>query len=561
MTAGDRKSYLGAIMDVNHSKPETGASRLFEERFRRFYESAVDAFAFTDLTGRILEFNPAFQRMLDYPAEELRGLTCEDLTPGQWHALETQVLRDQVLPRGYSDVYGKEFRKKNGTVFPVETRTVLTRDESGQPAGMWIVVSDVTNKRRDTNSIGRLRLQAWRLDCASRVGALTVLLGHELRQPLAAILSNAQAALLLMERQKADPGETREILNDIVLDCERASAVIKELSTRLRRKESRREQVSLVDTIQETLAVLHDEIAGHLIQVRFCSEGDCVVSADKAQVREVLINLIINAIEAVQSRPARERRLDVALAPAGSDMAQITVTDSGPGVPDSQSGSLFSPFYTTRGPGAGIGLYVCRSIIQAHGGRTWFENSKEGGAVFCFTLPLATATDHRKQTPAPCSAETDSPPRDGAGERSTKTRVLIVDDSEPYRRALWTILASDSRMELAGEAVDGVEAVQKAGELKPDLILLDVSLTGVNGIEAASQIRSIAPGARMMFLSNYDDPDVVRGALHTGALAYVLKVDTGRELLPALAAVLRGETFLSTGVRDCDSPVHSDGIR
>jgi DNA-binding NarL/FixJ family response regulator len=112
-------------------------------------------------------------------------------------------------------------------------------------------------------------------------------------------------------------------------------------------------------------------------------------------------------------------------------------------------------------------------------------------------------------------------------------------------------------MEIAGEAADGVEALQKGRELRPDLILLDVSLPGINGIELASRLREACPDAKLLFLSQYDDPDVVRAALHTGALGYLMKVDVGRDLLPAVTAVLRGDRFLSAGVRDCD--VRVDG--
>jgi two-component system sensor kinase FixL len=546
-------------MDVTQGKLEDEPSYQFERKLRRFFKRTVDAIAAIDMAGRIHEFNPAFPRMLDYPAEELRGLTCEDITPNRWHALDAQILRDQVLPRGYSDVYEKEFRKKDGTVFPVELRTVLIRDESGQPAEMWVVVRDVTERRRKEEAVGRLRTQAWRSDCASRLSAVTALLGHELRQPLAAILSNAEAAVRLLDRENPSLDEIREILNDIVLDDQHASAVISEMSGRLRRRDTRREEVCLAETIQEALALLDGEIAAHEIQSSFCRKADCVVSADKACIRQVLVNLVTNAVEAMQSRPAHERRLKVALELAGPGMALVTVSDSGPGVPDPQSGTLFGPFRTTGDQGMGIGLYICRSIIQAHGGRIWFRNNQDGGAAFSFTLPLVTITDPGKQTPGSSASETGSASREGFGERSTIARILLVDDSESYRRALWSMLASVPLMELAGEAADGVEAVQKAGDLKPHLILLDVSLTGVNGIEAASRIRLVAPGSRMIFLSNFDDPDVVRAALHTGALGYVLKVDTGRELLPAMAAVLRGETFLSTGVQDCASTGSDDG--
>jgi CheY-like chemotaxis protein len=266
----------------------------------------------------------------------------------------------------------------------------------------------------------------------------------------------------------------------------------------------------------------------------------------------VLINLFTNAIESMQNQPADQRQLEVSLELNGPDMVQITVRDSGPGVPDSQSARLFDPFWTTKDQGTGIGLSICRSIVQAHGGSIWCMNHRDGGAIFYFTLPLVPAADPGKQVSEPGLTGSSATSRNGNAEWATGARILLADDSEPFRRALWSMLAAAPLMELAGEAADGMEAVKLAQDLKPDLVLLDVRLPGMNGIEAASRIRLVSPESKMLFLSNYEDPDVVRAVLHTGALGYVLKVEAGKELLPALAAVLRGEKFLGTGVRDCD---------
>jgi PAS domain S-box-containing protein len=544
--------------DETRRKPDKEALRPSEQKFRELCESMIDGSVVVDMTGRIQEFNAAFQRMLDYPGEELRRLTHEDVTPNQWHAFEEQILRDQVLPRGYSEIYEKEYQRKNGTMFPVELRAILLRDESGRPAAIWAVVRDITERRKQEEDIGRLRFHAWRADRRERMGALAASLAHDLRQPLDAVLHNAQAALRFLEHKNPDLGEIREILNDIVLDDRRASAVISGMSNMLRRKETTRDPISLAATIQETLDLMHGEIVGQGIQSGLCRKTDCVVSADKAQIQQVLISLVTNAIEAMQGQPAHQRRLEVTLALTGPDTAQITVSDSGPGIPDVQSRRLFDPFWATGDQGMGISLSLCRFIVQAHGGNIWYINNQNGGAAFSFTLPLVPAEDSRKPGSESGLMETPSSPHQGNGECSTAARILLVDDSAPYRRALWSMLADAPLMELAGEAADGTEAVKMAQDLKPDLILLDVRLPGMNGIEAASQIQLVSPKSKMLFLSQYDDPDVIRAVLHTGALGYVLKAAAGKELLPAVAAVLRGERFLSADVPDCDPTDHTE---
>jgi PAS domain S-box-containing protein len=131
------------------------AVRQSEKKYRTLYETMRDAFVSTDMAGHILEFNTAYRDMLGYSEGELLKLTYQDITPSQWHALEARIVEEQILARGYSDVYEKEYRKKDGAVFPVELRTVLTRDEAGQPAGMWAIVRDITERRQAEEKIRR----------------------------------------------------------------------------------------------------------------------------------------------------------------------------------------------------------------------------------------------------------------------------------------------------------------------------------------------------------------------------------------------------------------------
>jgi DNA-binding NarL/FixJ family response regulator len=142
-------------------------------------------------------------------------------------------------------------------------------------------------------------------------------------------------------------------------------------------------------------------------------------------------------------------------------------------------------------------------------------------------------------------ANGDTPP--------STVRVLVVDDYEPWREQICSMLQTQPELHVIAEIADGLEAVQKAQELKPDLILLDIGLPELNGIEAAKRIRQVAPDARIIFLTQNSDKDVVEAALNTGAHGYVLKADAGSELLPAMAGVLGGDDFVSSGIKRGDS--------
>jgi PAS domain S-box-containing protein len=139
---------VGFNLDITERKRAEAALRESEERYRRLYESMMDAFVSAGMDGRIREFNQVYQRMLGYSDEELKRLTYMELTPARWHASEAKIVEEEVLPRGYSEVFEKEYRKKDGTVFPVELRTCLTRDAAGQPVAMWAVVRDITERKR-----------------------------------------------------------------------------------------------------------------------------------------------------------------------------------------------------------------------------------------------------------------------------------------------------------------------------------------------------------------------------------------------------------------------------
>ncbi len=139
--------YVCSLSDITESKSSDEILKKSEARYRNLYESMIDAYDSVDMEGRILECNPAFELMLGYTAEELRQLTYKDITPKNWHAYEAEIVEKQVLRRGFSDVYEKEYIRKDGSIFPVELRTKLIRDEKGDPAGMWAIIRDISERK------------------------------------------------------------------------------------------------------------------------------------------------------------------------------------------------------------------------------------------------------------------------------------------------------------------------------------------------------------------------------------------------------------------------------
>ncbi len=146
------------------------ALRESETRYRRLHESMRDAFVLVDMSGRIMETNPAYQEMVGYDAEELARLTYADLTPERWHAFEARIVTEQILPRGGSEVYQEEYIRKDGTVFPVELRTFLLRNEAGEPTGKWAIVRDISERKRAEEA---LRVESAALNAAANAVVIT----------------------------------------------------------------------------------------------------------------------------------------------------------------------------------------------------------------------------------------------------------------------------------------------------------------------------------------------------------------------------------------------------
>jgi len=255
-----------------------------------------------------------------------------------------------------------------------------------------LIASLILELRRRRQAEALARQQRTELAHASRlatVGELTASLAHEINQPLAAILSAAQAGLRFMSAERSDPAEIRDILQNIVQDNKRAAAVVSGLRSMLRRQTSRREQIDLADAVQEILNLLHTELLTNHIDVSVRCQPDCQVLADKTQIQQVVLNLVMNSIEAMRSSESDPRRIEVVSMREAGNTVKITVSDTGPGIPPEDKAKLFDSFWTTKSQGMGIGLAICRSILESHGGRIWLDQSQPGKTTFCFFLPLS----------------------------------------------------------------------------------------------------------------------------------------------------------------------------
>ncbi len=252
------------------------------------------------------------------------------------------------------------------------------------------MTADITARRDAETELLELQRQLQHSDRVARSGTLAASLAHELNQPLAAILSNAQAAVRMMAEPEPDLAEVRSILQDIVRDDRRAAGVISGLRSMLRRQKTARAEIDLGDAVREVLDLLHSDIVARGAEVELVLDAGCLVLADKPQLQQVVMNFIMNALEAMEDVPKPRRRLEIAMHRRDGARVRVAVRDYGCGIVPAELHHTFEPFWTTKPEGLGLGLAICREIIREHGGQIRLEPNEDVGATAWFDLDAAS---------------------------------------------------------------------------------------------------------------------------------------------------------------------------
>jgi C4-dicarboxylate-specific signal transduction histidine kinase len=295
-----------------------------------------------------------------------------------------------VDERGETPIPELEYRihHADGTLRWFLTRGSVVRKPDGSPKRIVGTAIDVTERKRAEFEALEQRRELTHLARVSAVGQLSGALAHELNQPLTSILANAQAARRMIEREGADLGEVGKILDDIVAEDRRAGEVIRHLRNLLRKEVGQAEDVEMSSLVQEMLDLTRGDLVTRGVAVRtFLTPELPVVSADPVQLQQVLLNLFLNACDAMAELPVEERLLTVTSARRASNVV-VSVADAGSGISLDQMDTLFTPFVTTKPNGLGLGLAICRSIIQAADGKLWAENNADRGSTFRFSIPI-----------------------------------------------------------------------------------------------------------------------------------------------------------------------------
>jgi PAS domain S-box-containing protein len=380
---------MAYVLDLTERKRAEEALRESEAKFRDYAETTSDWFweigpdyKFTLLTENAFGSGP----------EARIGTMCWDhaldleTEPEKWRLVRATLdsrkpFRDFV----YCSVGG------NGSIMYVKASGKPVFDINGEFRGYRGTGTDVTAIMRAQQIEASLRTVQAELTHVSRIttmGQLTASIAHEVTQPIGSARNNARAALNFLDRQFPNLGEVREALECVVADADRAGRIVDRIRDHIKKAPPRRERFDLNEAVNEVLLLARSAITENEVsaQTRF-AEGPLAAYGDRVQLQQVVLNLVLNAVEAMASVEARSRLLLISTEQNRADEVLVAIRDSGPGIEPDHLERVFDAFYTTKSNGVGMGLSICRSIISAQGGRLWAETKEPRGAIFLFTLP------------------------------------------------------------------------------------------------------------------------------------------------------------------------------
>ena len=362
--------------------------RTSEDRWQSLLENPIFGVNLLDEHQRFITANQTYQTMLGYSIDELRQLTPLDLSvPGEREINEALIKEMQEGKRQHFEMI-KRLRRKDGKLIWISLYVFAITDWKSGANLTFGIAFDITEKKQAQDALQEMRAELARNARVNQMVAMTGSIAHEINQPLSAIVANASAGLRWLERTTPDVDETRTVLQEIVDEGHRAGEIIKGIRAMFRADDKSRVSVDLNELVREVLVLTQDERRNGQIEVHSeLDENLPSVTADRVQLQHVLFNLMTNAIDAMESVTDRNRILRVKSKPNGSAGVLITVEDSGIGIAPENINRIFSAFFTTKSHGMGLGLAICRSIVESHGGRLSASPNYPHGAAFQIVLP------------------------------------------------------------------------------------------------------------------------------------------------------------------------------
>jgi PAS domain S-box-containing protein len=455
-----------------------------------------------------VEFNAVFAELIGYEPEEILGLNYQEITPKKWRHVEKTILQDQVMKRGYSDVYEKQYIRKDGTRCPVEIRTYLIRDETGSPQGMWAIIRDISGRKK-------MEKELMRVQTLESLGTLAGGIAHDFNNLLAAILTSISFARRY--------GELSEEVTEVLVDAEkvtmRARGLTYQLLSFAKGGEPVKKAVSVPRLLRETAEFA---LSGSNVKCTYRLPADLwPLDAEEGQIGQVIQNLIINSDQAMPEGGkihVRANNVHLGIGEilnlAAGAYVKISIRDTGHGIPRKQLPKIFDLFFTTKGRGRGMGLATAFMAVNRHNGHIQAESSQGEGTTFHIFLP-ASGEKH------PEAQEEKKAALGGTG------RLLLIDDEPIIRKSAGRVLERlGYQVTLAGDGKEGLELYEKSKKAgRPfDLVITDLTIPGgMGGKEMIKKLKKKHPDARVIVSSGYSEDPIMSEYWKHGIQAVVAK--------------------------------------
>lgn len=353
----------------------------------RILEQTHDAIIVRDMDYRITHWNQGASNLFGWSYEEAVGNKCHELLSTAPKATLVQTARELITHGRWE---GDEvYRHRDGSSVYVTTRWSLQRNGKGQPKAIISASNDTTAVKLAEEALGQAQAQLAHVMRVTMLGELVASIAHEINQPLAAIAAHGGASLRWLDRRPPNIQEVSAALREITRDAERASEVIRRIRALSSKGDAVHTTLNLRSVIEEALSLVEREIVGKKITlVRSLTNDSLFINGDKVQLQQVIINLVINAAQAINNEKQELRIITVSSNRVGTKSAVVAISDTGPGLAEEYLPLVFDAFFTTKREGMGLGLSICKSIVESHGGVIYAKNNKAQGAELKFLLPL-----------------------------------------------------------------------------------------------------------------------------------------------------------------------------
>ncbi|MBF0397052.1 MAG: PAS domain S-box protein [Desulfobacterales bacterium] len=534
----DNGNYIGAIAgitDITKHKQTEDALRKSEKNYRILHESMMDGFVQTNMSGKIVIFNRSFVAMLGYSDEEiLKKLRYKDLTPEHWYSFELEIINTQVLPRGYSDVYEKEYIRKDGTVFPAELRTYLIRDASGIPEGMWAIIRDITERKNAESKHNELEKQYLQAQKMEAIGRLSGGIAHDFNNMLSIILGYGELLLKKVDRSNSMYND----INEIIIAGRRSIDLINQLLIFARKHKSVPQIIDLNERIKNSEKMMR-RLLGEDIDFKFIKGADLwSVKIDPSHIDQIIANLAVNSrdaiigvgrmvIETMNIVVEKEFCANHQWCIIG-EYVLISFSDNGCGMDKPTMERIFEPFFTTKGElGTGLGLSTIYGIINQNKGFIHVDSEPGKGTTFKIYIPRC---DEKPKIESDIILINES-------LKGTET-ILLVEDEEMILHICKLTLEKYGYNVIAVTKPSEAIALAKKNQSKIHMLITDLIMPDMDGKELSEIIKNLNPDMQVLFMSAYPDHTIGHLNILKEEFRFIQKPFSSENLLSIIRKVL-----------------------